>query len=109
MDVVAESGDVSDAVGLAEKHRPDAVLLDMTLPGLNGLEAARRITRDLPGIKVVMLSAYANAGYLAQALRAGAVGYVMKDAALVEIEPAIRAAVRGDIYVSPALSPGTAV
>jgi DNA-binding NarL/FixJ family response regulator len=78
--------------------------MDVKMPGLNGLEATARITRDYPNVRVVILSMYTNEEYVIQALRAGAVGYLLKDAAIPELHLAVQAAVRGEMYLSPAIS-----
>ena len=102
--VVAETGDGREAVELCERLRPDVVLLDVTMPGLNGLEAAPRIARVSPATKILVLSMHASEGYVAQALRAGVHGYLLKDAAATELEVALRAVLRGNSYLSPAIS-----
>lgn len=106
VEVVGEAADGHETVRLVAVHRPDVVLLDIAMPGLNGLDAAARIAQDFPAVKVIMLSMYATREYVRRALRAGALGYVLKDAAVPELEVALRAVVRGDIYLSPAASTG---
>ena len=102
--VVAEAGDGRDALELIERHRPDVALLDITMPGMNGLEVAARTARSSPKTRVVILSMHANEAYVAQALRAGIAGYLLKDAAATELEAALRAVTRGETYLSPAIS-----
>jgi DNA-binding NarL/FixJ family response regulator len=104
LEVVAEAGDGRAALGLIAQHGPDVVLMDIKMAGMNGLEATTRITRDHPGVRVVILSMYANEEYIIQALRAGASGYLLKDAGTAELEVAVRAAARGETYLSPAIS-----
>jgi DNA-binding NarL/FixJ family response regulator len=104
LEVVAEAGDGRAALGLIAEHQPDVVLMDIKMAGLNGLEATTRIMRDFPGVRVVILSMYANEEYVIQALRAGASGYLLKDAGTAELELAVRAAARGETYLSPAIS-----
>lgn len=104
LEVVAEAGDGRAALGLIAQHQPDVVLMDIKMAGLNGLEATARIMRDHPGMRVVILSMYANEEYVIQALRAGASGYLLKDAGTAELEVAVRAAARGETYLSPAIS-----
>jgi DNA-binding NarL/FixJ family response regulator len=104
LEVVAEAGDGRAALGLIAQHQPDVVLMDIKMAGLNGLEATARITRDYPGVRIVILSMYANEEYVIQALRAGASGYLLKDAGTAELEVAVRAAARGETYLSPAIS-----
>lgn len=103
-EVVADVGDGREAVRLIGQLQPDVVLMDVKMPGLNGLEATARVTRDFPNVRVVILSMYANEEYVVQALRAGAVGYLLKDAATAELQLAIQAAVRGETYLSPLIS-----
>ncbi len=104
LEVVAEAGDGRTALGMITQHQPDVVLMDIKMAGLNGLEATTRIMRDMPGVRVVILSMYANEEYVIQALRVGASGYLLKDAGTAELEVAIRAAARGETYLSPAIS-----
>ena len=102
--VVAETGDGREALELIDKHRPDVALLDITMPGLNGLEVASRTSQKSPKTRVVILSMHANEAYVAQALRAGIAGYLVKDAAATELAAALRAVARGETYLSPAIS-----
>jgi DNA-binding NarL/FixJ family response regulator len=102
--VVAETGDGREALELIERHRPDVVLLDITLPGLNGLEIAERTSRSCPSTRIVILSVHASEAYVAQALRAGVAAYLLKDAAATELSLALRAVVRGETYLSPSIS-----
>ena len=104
MEVVAEAGDGREALRLIDLHQPDVVLMDIGMPGLNGLEAAARIVEESPHIRVIILSMHATEEYVLRALRAGAVGYLLKDAGTAELELAVRAVVRGEMYLSPAVS-----
>jgi DNA-binding NarL/FixJ family response regulator len=104
IEVVAEAGDGREALDLIARHHPDVVLMDIKMPGLNGIEAMSRALRETPGTRVVMLSMYANEEYVVQSLRAGAIGYLLKDAATAELELAVRAAARDEAYLSPAIS-----
>jgi DNA-binding NarL/FixJ family response regulator len=104
VEVVAEAGDGREALALIEQHRPDIAVLDVTMPGLNGLEVAARVPKSAPGTKVVILSMHAGEAYVAQALRAGVAGYLLKDAADDELPTAIKVVSRGDVYLSPKIS-----
>jgi DNA-binding NarL/FixJ family response regulator len=102
--VVAEASDGRDALQLVRKHRPDVVLMDIAMPGLNGLEATRYIAKEFPEIPVLVLSMYASEEYVWQALRAGAAGYLLKGAELAELALAIKAVTCGETYLSPPIS-----
>jgi DNA-binding NarL/FixJ family response regulator len=102
--VVAEAADGRQALQLVEANRPDVVLMDISMPELNGLDAVEKITRDFPQVRVIILSMHANEEYVLQALRAGAAGYLLKDAGIAELELAVRAVGRGETYLSPPVS-----
>ena len=91
---------------LAETLQPDLVLMDIAMPGLNGLEATARVVKQWPSIRVLILSMHQNEEYVRQALRHGAVAYLLKDAAPMELELAIQAVLQGGTYLSPAVSKG---
>jgi len=103
-EVVGEAGNGRRALELIRMLRPDMVLLDIAMPGLNGLEALDRITRDIPDVKVMILSGHSNEEYVLQALRTGACGYMLKDAATSELPLALKAIHRGMTYLSPSVS-----
>ena len=103
-EVIAEASDGREAVELVAKRQPDIVLMDIAMPGLNGLEAARQIVKTWPRVRVVILSMHASEEYVWQALRAGARGYLLKGASLAELELALDSVSRGEIYLSPPLS-----
>ncbi len=105
VEVVAEAGDGRQALRLVEANRPDLVIMDISMPELNGLDAVIQMTRDFPHVRVIILSMHANEEYVLQALRAGAAGYLLKDSVVSELELAVRAVGRGEIYLSPAVSP----
>ena len=102
--VVADAQDGRAAIELVEALRPDIALLDISMPGLNGIETAARIRSRFPQTRVVILSMHAGEEYVAQALRAGASGYLLKDATPAELDSALRAVVRGETYLSPRIS-----
>jgi len=104
IEVIAEASDGRDALRLVRAHRPDVVLMDIAMPGLNGLEAAARIAKKFPNVRVIILSMHVNEEYVLQALRAGAAGYMVKGADAAELEIAIRAVARGETYLSPMVS-----
>jgi DNA-binding NarL/FixJ family response regulator len=104
VEVVGEASDGREALRLIEAHQPDVVCMDIGMAGMNGLEATARITRDYPKVRVIILSMHATEEYVLQALRAGAAGYLLKDAGLGELELAIKSVSRGETYLSPAVS-----
>lgn len=104
VELVAEASNGRDALAAVEEHRPDIVLLDISMEIMNGLEATRHVTARWPEVRVIILSMHETEEYVAQALRAGAAGYVLKDADITELELALRAVSRGSTYLSPAVS-----
>ncbi len=98
--VIAEAKDGREAFRLIREQPPDLVLMDIAMPGLNGLEATARITKELPAVRVIVLSMYANDEYVREAIKAGAAGYLVKSAAAVELEKAIKAVMRSEMYFS---------
>jgi DNA-binding NarL/FixJ family response regulator len=102
--VLAEADDGREALRLVDVHRPNLVLMDIAMSGLNGLEATMRIIRDYPHTRVIILSMHANEEYVLQSLRAGASGYLLKDAGTAELEIAIKAVANGETYLSPPVS-----
>ncbi len=102
--VVAEAGDGREALSLIETHQPDLAMLDIAMPGLNGLEVAAQVADSFPYVRVIILSMHATEEYVLRALRAGASGYLLKDADTTELELAIKAVSRGETYLSPAVS-----
>ena len=102
--VVAEAGDGREAVRLTEQHHPDVVVMDISMKGLNGLDATAQIKSQSPTTRVIMLSMHDTEDYVAQALRAGASGYLLKDSAEPELELALTAVMRGETYLSPRVS-----
>ncbi len=104
VEVVGEAGDGQEAVRLAESLRPDVVLLDVGMPGLNGLDVAARLVTHDASIRVLILSMHTSEEYVLRALRAGCAGYLLKGSAVAELEIAVRAVARGETYLSPAVS-----
>lgn len=104
VEVVAEAADGAEALAAAERERPDIVLMDIAMKGMNGLEAAARLRERLPEAKVVILSMHTSEEYVLLALRAGAAAYLIKDSATSELEVALKCVMRGETYLSPAIS-----
>jgi DNA-binding NarL/FixJ family response regulator len=101
---VVEAGDGQEALSLLRELRPDVALVDIAMPGLNGLELAARVMREVPGTRLVILSMHGTPGHVAQALRAGVCGYLLKDSAADELPVLLRAVMRGETYLSPTIS-----
>jgi len=102
--VVAEASNGRQAVALAASLVPDVALLDIGMGELNGIEAAAQITQANPSVRVIMLSMHDTQDFVSQALKAGATGYLVKDAATLELEFALQAVLNGEIYLSPRVS-----
>jgi DNA-binding NarL/FixJ family response regulator len=102
--VVAEATDGAQVLELVRTHHPALVLMDISMKTLNGVEATRQIRRELPNVRVIILSMHASEDYVQQALKAGAAGYLLKDAAVSQLATAINAVMRGEIYLSPEIS-----
>jgi DNA-binding NarL/FixJ family response regulator len=106
VEVVGEASDGVTLLALAAQLQPNLVLTDIDMPGLNGLEATARLVKLQPETRVVILSMHQNEEYVRQALLHGAIGYILKDAAPAELELALKAALRGETYLSLAVSKG---
>jgi len=104
LSVIGEADDGRQAVQLVESLKPDVVVMDIGMPSLNGIEAARQITASRPDTAVVILSMHADEGYVLRALKAGARAYLLKDSATTDLVQAIRAVVEGKSFFSPAVS-----
>lgn len=103
-DVVGEARDGEEAVRLADDLHPDVILMDVTMPEMDGVEATRQIKHDRPDVRVVMLTMHADQEVLASAIRAGASGYLVKDCSTEEIASAVRMAASGETALSPQLA-----
>lgn len=103
-EVVGEASNGREAVRLAKALKPDIALFDIAMPELNGLDAARRVNAECPEVRCLILSMHTDPGYVREAMQAGTVGYVLKDAGVEELELAIRAALRGERYLDPRVS-----
>jgi DNA-binding NarL/FixJ family response regulator len=104
MKVVAQAGNGTDAVDLARTNQPDIALLDIKMPKMDGVEAARRITAELPQTGVIILTMYRHDEYVFEAIKAGASGYLLKEVELDELLAAIRAVARGEAVIDPAIA-----
>ncbi|WP_455387951.1 response regulator [Petrachloros mirabilis] len=104
VEVIGEVNDGREALELSKTTQPDIVIMDITMPGLSGLEAVSRMKKACPTTRVIMLSMHGGEEYFQQALDSGAAGYLLKDADQLELELAIRAVMRGDVYLSPSVA-----
>ena len=104
VEVVGEAGNGREALELAKTLMPNIVLLDISMSELGGLEALPRIVKNFPAVKVLILSGHANEEYVLRALRCGAAGYILKDAAAEELGHAIKSVAQGQTYLSPSVS-----
>jgi DNA-binding NarL/FixJ family response regulator len=104
LDVVGEAGTGADAVRLAHDLRPDVVLMDIRMPGMDGIEATRRITADSGPVRVLMLTTFDDDEYVYGALRCGASGFLVKDMAVDDILAAVRVVAAGDALIAPAVT-----
>jgi DNA-binding NarL/FixJ family response regulator len=101
MELAGEADDGRAAIEQVQKSRPDVVLMDISMPGLNGIDATRRMVEQLPTLKVIALSAHSDRNMVREILKAGAMGYVVKDSAVEELVQAVRTAMSGRVYLSP--------
>jgi two-component system, NarL family, response regulator NreC len=104
LQVIGEAANGREVLELAEKLKPDVILMDVAMPELNGIEATRRLRDVSPRTKVLVLSMHKEAVYVREILKAGARGYILKDAIDTELISAIQSVARGDGYISPAIS-----
>ncbi len=102
--VCGEANDGREVLELVKSQQPNVILMDIAMPGLNGLEATARIIKDCPGVRVIILSMHQNEEYFWQALKAGASGYLLKKAATAELEVALQRVLGGEIYLSREIS-----
>jgi two-component system response regulator NreC len=104
MEVVGEAGNGREAIQLAHEFAPDLVIMDVTMPGLNGIDATRIITSSSKNVRVIALSMYSDKQFVQGMMQAGASGYLLKDCAFDELVHAVRAVFKGDTYLSPGIA-----
>jgi DNA-binding NarL/FixJ family response regulator len=104
IEVIGEAFNAREALALLESQRPDVVLMDLSMPGLNGIDGTVQAAKKYPSARVVILTMHSDEEHVRQALQAGAAGYLVKDAVPAELELAVRAAARGETYLSPAVA-----
>lgn len=104
LEIVAEAMNGRQAVEYALKHKADVVFMDISMPILNGIEAAQQITREDPSIKIIILSMHADKRFVDRALKAGVAGYLLKNRAVTEVIAAIHSVASGKIYLSPGIT-----
>jgi len=104
MEVIADTDDGRKAIELVRELLPDIVIMDITMPGLNGIEATRQITAEFPDVKVIALSIHSKRRFVADMLSAGATGYILKECLFDELVQAIKAVAAGGRYLSPRIT-----
>ncbi len=102
--IVAEASNGREAVALAKQHQPDLVVMDISMKELNGIDATAQIVADVPSTRVLILSMHTTEDFVRRALKAGASGYLVKDSAPLDLQMAIAALMRDEIYLSPRVS-----
>ena len=101
--IVGEAGNGREVLALAEKTKPDLIVMDVAMPELNGIEATRRLTANMPGLRILALSMHKDSVYVREMLKAGAKGYLLKDSGESDLLDAVRTLARGGEYISPAV------
>jgi len=104
LEVVGEAGNGWETLKLAHKLNPDVVIMDITMPGLNGIDTTQRITNEMPNVKVIALSMHSDRRFVSGMLEAGASGYLLKDCAIEELASAVRAVSLNQTYLSPRIA-----
>jgi DNA-binding NarL/FixJ family response regulator len=104
LQVVGEAGDGLQAIQMVERLKPNVLVLDLMMPGVNGLEVTRQVHQRFPDTRIIVLSMHANEAYVLEALRNGAIGYVLKETGITDLVHAVREALAGRRYLSPPLS-----
>ena len=101
MEVIGQAQDGREAVRLTNQLRPDVIVMDVNMPGMDGIDAARRIVNDIPDIKIIALTMYPKKSFVMEMLNAGASGYILKDDAFAELVKAIKTVMAGQTYLCP--------
>jgi DNA-binding NarL/FixJ family response regulator len=109
VEVVAEATDGGEALALMKVHRPDIILMDISMKGMDGLTATRQAVKESPEVRVIILSMHDEGEYISQAFQAGAAGYLLKSGKINELREALLAVAKGEQYLSPELSVRTVV
>lgn len=104
MTIIAETGDGRSAIQLSCQFHPDVVIMDVGLPDLNGIDATREILSQVPGVRIIALSMHSDRRFVTAMLKAGALGYLLKDSAFKELREAIQAVMKNQIYLSPVIA-----
>ncbi|MFL5825160.1 MAG: response regulator [Thermoleophilaceae bacterium] len=104
MQVVGEAGEGDEAVALAERVRPDVILMDLVMPGVDGIEAMRRLRRQVPSARAIVLTSFIDEEHILPAIRAGAAGYLIKNVEPQELARAVRSAAEGETLIDPAVA-----
>ena len=104
IEIIGEAGDGESAIETAKRLRPSVVVMDIGLPGMNGIDATAHITRDIQGVNVLILSMHADEMYVRQGLKAGAHGYLLKDSEDLDLIEGIKSVARGGLYFSASVS-----
>lgn len=104
VEIVAEASDGREALAFVKTHQPTILLTDIGMKGMNGLEAAARVRKEYPHVRVIILSIHSHEEYVWKALQAGVAGYLLKDSSTAELEFAIVSVARGETYLTPAIS-----
>lgn len=104
LEVIGEAGNGWETLKLAQKLNPDVVIMDITMPGLNGIDTTQRITSEMPNVKVIALSMHSDRRFVSGMLEAGASGYLLKDCAIEELASAVRAVSLNQTYLSPRIA-----
>jgi DNA-binding NarL/FixJ family response regulator len=104
VEVIGEASDGREALELIKEHKPDVVFMDISMRGLNGLEATARVSKEVPGVRIIVLSVHQSEEYFWGALKAGASGYLLKKAATAELATALQRVLEGEIYLAKEIS-----